>query len=129
MQSQESKNHIGQRYLEHQLSWFGQRYCEDDDITFLDEEKNKKKFIEFLESYATSKTQIFHKDQPTFESKFTELYNVAFGSEDHNNRNYGINKMNKILKKQNSNYEIKSKSSYWVVCKCNTEPNDSLQQE
>ena len=49
---------IGQKYLEHQLSWLGKTYCIDDDITFADKEKAKKDFVTFLEFYVKNREQI-----------------------------------------------------------------------
>lgn len=57
-QGSEGIGHMGQKYLEYQLSWFGKKYCEDNDITFVDKKKAKKEFIAFLEKYAESGEEI-----------------------------------------------------------------------
>ena len=116
LQNQEGMKHIGQKYLEHQLSWFGKTYCLDNDITFADKEKSKKEFVAFLESYAKSEEQIGKGSQEEFKEKFTELSDKAFGRKDRNKgRKYSITKMNSILEEENINYRVISKSSYWVV--------------
>lgn len=50
-QDQKGINHIGQKYLEYQLSWFGKKYCLDNDITFSDKERGKKELVAFLQAY------------------------------------------------------------------------------
>lgn len=118
-ESQEEKEHIGQKYLEYQFSWFGKTYCVDDDITFADKEKTKKDFIAFLESYAESGENIDKDKQESFKAQFTKLYDTAFGRSDPNlNRNYGIRKMNGLLEDQHIDYKIKNQNAYWGVLKC-----------
>lgn len=126
-QNQESEKRIGQKYLEHQLSWFGKRYCEDDDITYADKEKSKKEFLAFLEPYAESGKQIEDtgKDSP-FRKEFTKLSDLAFGRKDPNRgRIYSITKINSILEEENINYKVVSGSSYWLVERCDWEMEDS----
>lgn len=94
MQDSKCICHMGQKYLEFQLSWFGEKYCADADITFVDKEKAKKEFIVFLESYAESGKQIVDtgKESP-FRKKFTKLYDTAFGRKEPNQKRiYSITK-------------------------------------
>lgn len=46
-----NKHIVGQKYLEHQLSWFGKKYYADNDITLADFLKAEKELREFLESH------------------------------------------------------------------------------
>lgn len=124
--NQQDGNCIGQKYLEYQFSWFGKKYCEDDDITFADKEKAKKEFIDFLESYAESGEQIVDRkrDDP-FRQMFTRLYDAAFDRMERDKRRvYGIDLVNKGLKAQNINYKVVRHSSYWIVERFNWENDD-----
>ncbi len=107
---------VGQKYLEHQLSWFGKQYCFEHDITFADKEEAKKDFMSFLESYKESNVQISKEAQKEFGAKFTRLYDIAFQREDKNiRRSYGLSKMNALLQKRGLRYKIDSQSSYWII--------------
>lgn len=124
-QGSEGIGHMGQKYLEYQLSWFGKKYCEDNDITFVDKEKAKKEFSAFLETYFTNERQIAKEDQQMFRMQFTKLYDAAFGRKDPNlDRVYGIKKMNSLLEEENISYEIVSQSLFWVIKKCDLEIED-----
>lgn len=110
----EMKKLPGQKYLEHQFSWFGKEYCIDGDITLCEQKEAEKDFLEFLKIYADNKKQVDEKDQ--FKKEFTRFHDAAFPREDKNReRTYGINLMNKILQKRNINYKISSKSKFWEV--------------
>lgn len=110
----EIKKLPGQKYLEHQFSWFGKEYCIDGDITLCEQKEAEKDFLEFLKIYADNKKQVDEKDQ--FKKEFTRLHDAAFPREDKNReRTYGINLMNKILQKRNINYKIRSKLKVWEV--------------
>lgn len=112
----EHTNFSGQKYLEHQLSWFGKTYCIDDDITFADKDKAKKALVAFLESYAESEVQIDKEEQQRFKPDFTRLYDAAFGRADPNKgRVYSITKMNSLLEDAHISYKVVSHSSYWIV--------------
>lgn len=103
-------SHMGQKYLEYQLSWFGKKYFEDGDITFADKEKAKKEFIAFLETCAEKGTEFVSEEEMTgFTRKFIELFDAAFGKSDRNSRQYGAKKMNTMLEEQNIGYEIDGK--------------------
>ncbi|MDE7330888.1 MAG: DEAD/DEAH box helicase family protein [Lachnospiraceae bacterium] len=126
-QNQESEKCMGQKYLEYQLSWFGKKYCVDDDITFVDKEKSKKEFLAFLEAYAESgeKIEDTGKDSP-FRKEFTKLSDFTFGRKDPNKKRiYSITKINSILEEENINYKVVSESSYWLVMKYNWEIEDA----
>ncbi len=114
---QQEGNCVGQKYLEYQLSWFGKKYCEDDDMTLGDKKKVKKEFLDFLKSYAEGGEQIVDKgEESPFRVNFTKLYDAAFGRKEPNlKRIYNINKMNKLLQEENIDYKVNSKSAYWVV--------------
>lgn len=100
--------HTGQKYLEHQLSWFGKKYCVDDDITYADKEKAKKELIAFLESYAKRGEEIDGSEKmKLFQAEFTRLHDAVFPRADKNpDRSYKHDKMNKILKAHGIGYEI-----------------------
>lgn len=120
MQQEAKQGKVGQKYLEHQLSWFGKIYSEDDDLTFADKDKAKKQFVAFLEAYAESGEQIDQqKQKQSFCPEFTKLYDAAFGRKDPNKqRIYGIQKMNTYLEDENIGYEVISHSKYWIIAKC-----------
>ncbi len=116
-------SHMGQKYLEYQLSWFGKKYCEDDDITFADKEKAKKEFIDFLEEYAEKGTEIVsEKEMNQFSKKFSKLFDAAFYKSDKNSLNYKALKMNRLLEKENIKYRIKGKAQVgpWTVVRDDT---------
>lgn len=116
---------IGQKYLEYQLSWFGREYCEGNDITFVDKEKTKKAFLDFLEPYADNEQQIDKDAKPHFRKTFTKLHDAAFGKWGPNKeRIYGKKVMNETLKEKSINYKIVSNSSHWVVERCDWEIDD-----
>lgn len=117
-QSEKDKCCVGQKYLEYQLSWFGKKYTRDHDITISGKLIAEKKFIDFLESYAINEVKIDNENQKDFKSRFTNLCDDAFGRKDRNkNRDYGINKMNSILKDENIDYKIESRTSHWIIIK------------
>lgn len=112
----ESERRIGQKYLEHQLSWFGKQYSIDNDVNFVEKKKEERDFIAFLNSYADSKKQINQESQEAFKAEFTRMYDNAFQRADPNlTRKYNINKMNKLLQRQGICYKVDSRSSYWLV--------------
>ena len=123
----ECKSLEGQKYLEYQLSWFGKKYCADNDITFVDKKKAKKEFVAFLESYVESGEQIVERDENApFRVRFTKLHDAAFGKWGPNKKRiYSTDVMNKSLKAKNINYKIVSYSKYWIVEKCDWEIEDS----
>lgn len=114
----------GQRYLEYQLSWFGKKYDEENDVTLTDKNTAEKEFIVFLEAYTNDNFHINKEERESFKNKFTRLYNVAFRYKDPNNRIYDKDKMNKLLKEQNVGYKVEAgrekeppRPTYWVVIK------------
>lgn len=118
--AQDSKciSHIGQKYLEYQLSWFGKKYCEDDDITFADKEKAKKELLAFLEPYAEKGTRIVTGEEMNeFSREFIKLFDAAYGKSDRNSREYGAKKINKLLEEQSIGYNINGKpqAGPWTV--------------
>lgn len=126
IEEQRQGRRVGQKYLEHQLSWFGKTYCEDDDITFADEEKNRKQLITFLEFYAKGEVKITKDDQKEFRKQFTKLSDAAFGRKDRNkNRDYSKAKINSILEEEAINYQVEICSSHWVVQEYDWQEEDS----
>lgn len=115
----EHTNFTGQKYLEHQLSWFGKTYCIDDDITFADKEKSRKAFVAFLESYVENREEIDgEENMAKFQKKFTELYDAAFSRADKNKcRSYKYKKMNDLLQMRSIGYKIdgKPQAGPWTV--------------
>lgn len=117
------KRVVGQEYLEYQLSWFGNQYDVDNDITLVDKKKAEKAFMDFLESYADDEKHISKGEKESFKSEFTQLFDIAFQRQDPNKtRIYDIDKMNKLLKARNIGYQVKadrektpSRPTYWVV--------------
>ncbi len=125
----------GQKYLEYQLSWFGKKYDEKNDISLTDIKTAENEFIVFLESYANDKVNIGKEEKNHFKNKFTSLYNAAFHYKDPNNRVYDKDKMNKLLKEQDVDYKVESRrekeptrSTYWVVVKFDWK-SDELEAE
>lgn len=118
-----NKNIIGQRYLEHQLSWFGKKYYADNDVTIADTMKAKNALMDFLESYVEkriySDKDNKNKEQNEFRKKFTQLHDSAFGKLGPNKRDYGLTLINETLKKNSIDFRIESlrekKKGYWIV--------------
>lgn len=112
--------------MEYQLSWFGKKYCADNDITFVDKKKAKKEFVAFLESYVESGEQIvermrmLHLELGLLNYMMQHLENGV-----NKKRIYSTDVMNKSLKAKNINYKIVSYSKYWIVEKCDWEIEDS----
>lgn len=115
----EHTNFTGQKYLEHQLSWFGKTYCIDDDITFADKERARSEFLEFLESYVSSGESIEDlKEIECFQDEFTRRYDAAFPRADKNKgRPYKYKKMNDLLRMRSIGYKIdgKPQAGPWTV--------------
>ena len=112
----EIKKLPGQKYLEYQLSWFGKKYCIEDDLTLCEKGKAENNFLNFLKPYADEKRLIDDKEKDQFKKEFTQLHDAAFPRKDKNKeRHYGINVMNKIMKERNINYKVTSKSKFWKV--------------
>lgn len=108
----------GQKYLDYQFSWFGEKYNTGTDITLVDKKESQKELLKFLERCADVK--IAKEEQDAFSEEFTNLYDAAFQREDPNkDRNYGIDKMNKLLAKRKLGYIIGSIGTpvEWVVKK------------
>lgn len=106
----------GQKYLEYQLSWFGKKYCIEDDLTLCEKGKAENNFLNFLKPYADEKRLIDDKEKDQFKKEFTQLHDAAFPRKDKNKeRHYGINVMNKIMKERNISYKVASKSKFWEV--------------
>jgi uncharacterized protein YabN with tetrapyrrole methylase and pyrophosphatase domain len=107
--------------LEYQLSWFGNEYKEDNDITIIGTNEAGKVLINFLESYIGK--QLFKDDQLKFRDEITQLFDEVYGRQDKNkDRGYGLDKINKILAEYTMGYEVKSnrepsgeKRIYWEV--------------
>ena len=137
-EAESDRVHVGQGYLEYQISWFGKVYCEDNDVTFKDTEKAKAALFSFLKSCSTDgalfetekqtsnrSAKVNNKDddrvygdQDEFKKEFTALYDAAYGREDRNNsRYYDPKKISKLLKKTNLPFEIKSNHG-WTVIEC-----------
>lgn len=122
----------GQKYLEYQLSWFGRKYNEENDITLTGTNKAQKEFVDFLEFNSVNERKMFDDDQKAFSKKFTELYDQAFSRKDPNKeRDYGLSKMNNILKEYKMEYKVEScretsenKKTYWKVVKFNWESDE-----
>lgn len=118
-QDPKGMNHIGQKYLEYQLSWFGKKYCLDNDITFADKDKAKKEFVAFLEAYVKSGEKILKdtEEEKEFTAKFIVLFDAAYYKSDKNNRIYGADKMNRLLKQERIEYKIEGKpqSGSWTI--------------
>jgi hypothetical protein len=129
----DGQKYTGQRYLEYQMSWFGKKYDEENDITVTGDNKAKEKFTGFLESYVGKKllkeNDNREKEQEKFCKEFTRLCDEAFGRQDKNkDRMYSLDKMNKILKNYNVPYEVKSdrstrgdKKNFWEVVRSEQE--------
>lgn len=112
------ENIPGQKYLEHQLSWFGKTYSRDNDITYRDKEKALKELISFLEGYAKNQTIINTKQElELFHYEFRRLFDTAFYKSEKNKRPYGAKKMNKLLTAENINFQIDGQANKgpWIV--------------
>lgn len=108
------KTVVGQNFLEYQLSWFGNQYDVDNDITLVDKKKAEKAFIACLESYVGKRMYSDEsdkcKEKDEFRRKFTELHDGVFDRADKNkNRNYGLAIINSTLENHSMNYKVESK--------------------
>ncbi|MCH5250558.1 MAG: DEAD/DEAH box helicase family protein [Lachnospiraceae bacterium] len=120
--NRERKYVAGHKYLGYQLSWFGRKYSPENDMHLVDKEKNHKEFMNFLQWYASNNIHIDKEKKDAFREEFTERCDMAYQREDPNlGRNYGLDKMNKLLTEHNIGYEVKSeiieKSRIWRVVK------------
>ncbi len=68
----------GQKYLEYQLSWFGKKYDDKNDITLAGKSKAEKTLIEFLEAYVSNEEPLFKDAQDKFSKEFTKLHDKTF---------------------------------------------------
>jgi hypothetical protein len=116
----------GQKYLEYQLSWFGQKYRLGNDITLKDKDEGTKALVEFLESYAVGGSHMFKEGQDKFRHEFTALYDRVYPRRDKNkNRSpYGLSTINNALEEHGFGFKIKSErnrsegsGTFWVVVK------------
>lgn len=123
----------GQKYLEHQLSWFGKKYDEENDISITGISKEEKELIEFLEFHVANETQLFGDKKLIFRKEFTRLHDKVFDRLDINQiRIYGHNLIKEAFEKHNMNYEIKTahriledkKKTYWKIIKFNRESDE-----
>lgn len=108
----------GQRYLKYQFSWFGKKYCIDNDITLCDKNTSKNELLSFLESYIGK--EMDKESQKAFRDTFTKLHDEVFPREDRNkDRKYGIDLINAIFKKRNLGFRLDGKmnSAPWIVIK------------
>lgn len=136
--------HVGQSYLEYQLSWFGKDYSIDDDLTYRKMEKELKTLINYLEKHKANGT-IFESDkqkqkriteknqaeddkkygsQGEFRAEFTKLAITIQGEKtNHRPDDYGIKAINDILDKLSLSYIVdnKSKIGGWRVIEYNRE--------
>lgn len=108
----------GQKYLEYQFSWFGKKYCRDNDITLCGQSKAEKNFLDFLDFYVGEKGRIDQVKQTWFRKEFTELHDAAYPRRDKNkSRFYGKKIMNDIFSELNLGYKVISHLSCWEVVK------------
>ena len=113
----------GQKYLEHQLSWFGKTYSRDNDITYCDKEKALNELNAFLGRFARNRISIDAKIRKYFQNEFMHLFEAAFYKAEKNKRLSGANKMNKLLTAENLNFRIDgppNKGPWIVVFKTET---------
>lgn len=119
MESENPGGLPGQKYLEHQLSWFEHTYEESSDITYSNKNETQDDFFEFIKSYVSKR--IYKSEQEDFRKNFTELYIKAFPKRDKNNRLYGISIIKDIFAEHNIGCKIDSVSasggeeSYWQI--------------
>jgi len=102
----------GQKYLEYQLSWFGQTYDIDNDITLVGNDKAMNEFIEFLDLYADKAENgedIDSEEFGIFRASFTKLHDKAYKSQDDragNKNGYGSKLIRQALEESNLNYAL-----------------------
>jgi superfamily II DNA/RNA helicase len=112
----------GQKYLEHQLSWFGKTYSSEDNLN--DPGKGLQELLDFLEKFASSGEGILKASQEEFGKDFFRLHNRAFPAPDSHHKNPSrvskgnhLNMIKKALEKHGINYKVDSnkKTSVWSV--------------
>ena len=98
---------IGQKYLEHQLSWFNKTYSRDNDITYCDKEKHLKSLLRLLcQSYFHHTSFDTPEKREDFQKQFINLFDAAFYRADKNKRLYGAKKMNRLLTEEEIKFRI-----------------------
>jgi len=114
----------GQKYLEYQLSWFGKKYIEANDITLKIDADGRSKIIKFMEHYVKNGKKLSKVAQEEFCGDCTKLIDSSFGRQDKNsNRNYKLSKLNKIFETYDIPYHINAvtesnegtRSTFWQV--------------
>lgn len=113
----------GQKYLEYQLSWFGETYKKKNDISLVDKDEGIKNFIKFLDYYVENGIQMHKDGQDSFSREFTELHDAVFQRRDKNKgRPYGTVTINNALKEHGFGYKVKSvrlnsegRLTVWIV--------------
>jgi superfamily II DNA or RNA helicase len=115
--SRKSENVLpGQKVLEYVLSWFGKCYIEANDVSIHHGGVAVKNLEDFLKHYADDNIKITKEEQEKFSQEFTQLYDEAFHRADKNKeRDYGIAKINKLLKNNNLPYKVNSSKSTWSI--------------
>lgn len=119
------KTGSGQEFLEHQLSWFGQCYVEENDITLQNTMSAKEQFDEYVDSLLG---RIIPKnEQDLFGTEFFEkhlqaygLRNKAGGYRSNDNpartKSYGKSVINDVFKVRGKNLIIETdKNSDWEI--------------
>ena len=119
------KTGSGQEFLDHQLSWFGQCYVEENDITLQNTISAKEQFDEYVNSLLG---RIIPKnEQDLFGTEFFEKHLKAYGlrskaggykSDDNpaRTKSYGKNTINDIFKVRGINFVIETnKNGDWKI--------------
>ncbi|APM40165.1 DEAD/DEAH box helicase [Clostridium kluyveri] len=107
-------------FILEQLSWIGlkETYNPSSYINYVDPDKNKANFINFLDKYCG--IPLLDDELDSFEKEFKILTTAAYGMQEGDRQdrpNYKATKMRKIFKNYNLNYNIKIKDKVSTLVK------------
>lgn len=107
-------------FILEQLSWIGLKETYDPSlyINYVDPDKNKANFINFLDKYCG--ISLSGDELDSFQKEFKILTTAAYGMQEGDRQdrpNYKATKMRKIFKDYNLNYSIKIKDKVFTLVK------------
>lgn len=107
-------------FILEQLSWIGLKETYDASlyIDYVDPDKNKANFINFLDKYCD--IPLSGNELDSFEKEFKTLTTAAYGMQEGDRQdrpNYKATKIRKILKNYNLNYSIKIEDKVFTLVK------------
>lgn len=106
-------------FIKKQLKWLNleKSYSSTLWLNYLDNDKNKKEFITFLDFHCN--TDLSGEALENFQKEFTRLFKASYGKQpgDRSDRVYKETKMRRVLNLYKLNYEIKIKENIFTLYK------------